>query len=98
MQKRFILNSPVQPPSLLRKLVAVIITIAMFALVLMFSAVVLVVVVIVGTLAGAYLWWKTRALRKQMRDAAANQTQREEVVQDDQVFEGEVIRVVDTRD
>lgn len=101
MQKRFVLNSQVQPPSLLRKLVALVITVAMFALVLMFSAVLLVVILVVGTIAFAYFWWKTREIRKQiriMRSVATPEARRAAQASNDGVFEGEVIRVVDPKD
>jgi len=101
MQQRFVLNSQAKPPSLLRKLVALVITVAMFALVLMFSAVVLVVLLIVGTLAFAYVWWKTREVRRvmrMMRSVATPEARREAQASNDGVFEGEVIRVVDPKD
>lgn len=101
MQKRFVLNSQVQPPSLLRKLVALFVTVVMFALVLMFSAVLLVVILVVGTIAFAYFWWKTRAIRKQiriMRSVATPEARREAQASNDGVFEGEVIREVDPKD
>jgi ABC-type bacteriocin/lantibiotic exporter with double-glycine peptidase domain len=82
-------------PRLLRKLVALIVTVAVLALVLMFSAVLLAVIFVVGTIAWAYLWWKTREVRKQMREFQARATQRTEMASNDEVFEGEVIRVVD---
>jgi O-antigen/teichoic acid export membrane protein len=78
----------------LRKLVALIMTVALVGLVLMFSAVLLVIITIVGAIAWAYLWWKTRELRKQMRDFSPREVVREEKVKDGDVFEGEVIRVV----
>lgn len=98
MQKRFVLNLQTKPPSLLRKLVALVITVAMFALVLMFSAVVLVVILVVGVLAGAYFWWKTRAMRKQMREFSRYDIAQENRASNDDVFEGEVIRVVEPAD
>jgi type III secretory pathway component EscU len=78
----------------LRKLAALIMTAALVALVLMFSAVLLVIITIIGAIAWAYLWWKTRELRKQMRDFSPREVVREEKVKDGDVFEGEVIRVV----
>ena len=78
----------------LRKLFALIMTVALVGLVLMFSAVLLVIITIVGAIAWAYLWWKTRELRKQMRDFSPREVVREEKVKDGDVFEGEVIRVV----
>lgn len=101
MQQRFVLNSQAKPASLLRKLVALVITVAMFALVLMFSTVVLVVLLVVGTIAFAYFWWKTREVRKQiriMRSVATPETRRAAQASNDGVFEGEVIRVVDPKD
>lgn len=101
MQKRFVLNSQVEPPSLLRKLVALFVTVVIFALVLMFSAVLLVVILVVGTVAFAYFWWKTREIRKQiriMRSVATPEARREAQASNDGVFEGEVIRVVDPKD
>ncbi|MBI5891224.1 MAG: hypothetical protein HZB47_11200 [Nitrosomonadales bacterium] len=95
MQMKFQLNSPSNPPGLLRKLVALILTVAILGLVLMFSAVLLVVVAIVGSMAAAWLWWKTREVRKQMREFQARARAQAEVASNDGVFEGEVIRVVD---
>jgi hypothetical protein len=100
MQIKYGLNPPPTSSNLLRKLLALVITVAMLGLVLMFSAVLLVIIFVVGTLGWAYLWWKTRELRKQMRSfqqqgaAAAQQTN----PNGDDVFEGEVIRVVEPPD
>jgi len=101
MQIRFRLNDQGQPPGLLRKLVALVVTVAIFALLLMFSAVLLVVILVVGTLFGIYLWWKTRELRRMMRvmrSVATPEARREATASNDGVFEGEVIRVVDPKD
>ncbi len=98
MQMKYGFNSPAKSPGLLRKLVALIVTVALVGLVLMFSAVLLVIIVIVGTIAWAYLWWKTRELRKQLRDFHSRAVQQEEKPSDEKVFEGEVIRVVDAKD
>jgi len=98
MQIKYVLNSPANPPSLLRKLVGLVMTLALVGLVLMFSAVLLVVIVIVGTMTWAYVWWKTRELRKRMRDLSPQGMARAATASNDEVFEGEVIRVVDPRD
>jgi uncharacterized iron-regulated membrane protein len=98
MQIKYMLNSQANPPGLLRKLLALVVTAALVGLLLMFSAVVLVVILVVGTIAGAYLWWKTRELRKHMRDLQAQARERAESASNDAVFEGEVIRVVETQD
>ena len=98
MQMKYRLNNPGKPAGLLRKLVALIVTGALFALVLMFSAVLFVIILVAGTIAGAYLWWKTRKLRKMMRDLSSREVRREMMASNDEVLEGEVIRVVDPRD
>jgi len=95
-------HSPANIPNPLRNLVAVVATAAAFGLALMFSVVVVAVILVAGTMAWGYLWWKTRELRKQMRnypppgmvregEMAANDVIRGEVI------EGEAIRVVDTQ-
>jgi len=98
MQMKYVLNSPVKSSGLLRKLGALIVTVAMVGLVLMFSAVLFAIIIVAGTIAWAYLWWKTRELRKQMRNFPPREVKREEEMGDGEVFEGEVIRVVDSQD
>ena len=75
------------PPSLLQKIVTVLVTIAVFGVALMFSVVLFAVVVTVGAVAWGYLWWKTRALRKQMREHPPTGR--------GMIIEGEVIREVE---
>jgi hypothetical protein len=94
MQMKYELNSPTKSPGLLRKLAALVVTVALVGLVLMFSAVLLVIILTVGTIAGVYLWWKTRELRKHLRNFTPREVARETAVSGDEVFEGEVIRVV----
>jgi uncharacterized protein (DUF58 family) len=97
MQMKYVLNSPAKSPGPLRKLGALIVTVAMFGLVLMFSAVLFAIIIVAGTVVSAYLWWKTRELRKQMRDLPPREVKREEKMSDGNVIEGEVIRVVDSQ-
>jgi uncharacterized iron-regulated membrane protein len=97
MQIKYELNPPAKATNLLRKLVALVVTAAMVGLVLMFSAVLLVIILVVGTIAGIYLWWKTRELRKQIREFSTREMAREKQTGGDDVFEGEVIRVLDPR-
>jgi flagellar motor component MotA len=94
---KYELNSPAKPLGLLRKLAALVVTVALVGFALMFSAVLLVIIVVVGTIAGAFLWWKTRELRKQLRNFTPRKAVRETKMSGDEVFEGEVIRVVDSR-
>ncbi|HSM98083.1 MAG TPA: hypothetical protein VLS47_03620 [Gallionella sp.] len=75
-----------QFPGLLRKVLAVVSTMALFGLVLVFSVLLLAVVLTAGAMAYGYLWWRTRALRRQMRVHPSGGA----------VIEGEVIREVRT--
>ncbi|BCK88138.1 hypothetical protein MIZ01_1939 [Sideroxyarcus emersonii] len=95
MQIKYASLAPGKPRGPLRKLAALILTVAMVGLALMFSAVLLVVIALVGAMAWAYLWWKTRELRKQMRDLHSRATRAAATASNDAVFEGEVIRVVE---
>jgi hypothetical protein len=77
--------------------VALIGAVALTGLVLMFSAVLFSIILVAGTIAWAYLWWKTRELRKMMRDFPPRAMEREQMAGEGAVFEGEVIRVVDSQ-
>lgn len=98
MQIKYVSSSPTTPASPLRKLVGLVVTLAVLALALMFSAVLLVVIAIVGVLGWAWLWWKTRELRKHLREASQQGVMPGAKASNDDVFEGEVIRVVDPKD
>lgn len=98
MRMKYELNGATRPVGRLRKLVVLIVTMLLFALALMFSAVLLMGILVVGTIAGIYLWWKTRELRKMMRDFSSQAVRRETQASNDAVFEGEVIRVVDPKE
>lgn len=72
------MNQDSGQPGLLGKLFALIAGAVLLVLGIMFSVVLLAVVVCLGLIAFGYFWWKTRALRKHMRDqvaAAQGQTQ-----------------------
>ena len=79
-------------PSLLRKALSLVGLVALGAVVLMFSAVLLVVILVVVVFGGAYLWWKTRAVRRQFREMHARMRQMQEaaVRGEPQAFRGEV--------
>jgi len=97
MQMKYELNSPPGPPSPLRKLAAFVVTAGLVGLALMFSVVLLAIILVVATIAWGYLWWKSRELRKRMRDFQSQAMARKQKADDDGVFEGEVIRVVDSQ-
>lgn len=97
MQTKYISYTLGGPFALLRKAGAVVATVALAALVLMFSAMLLLALVVAAVIGGAYLWWKTREARKLMREVMRGFPPGEvaqEPASNDSVFEGEVVRVV----
>ncbi len=87
-----LLISPSSNP--LQRLIGLIVTAALIVLGLMFSVVLLAVIALVGVIGGGYLWWKTRALRRQMRQMQLQRMDAEQSfgeVFKDEVFEGEII-------
>ena len=89
-------------PSLFRRVARLVVAIALIGLVLMFSALLFIVVLTAGTMVLGYLWWKTRDLRKQMRNhPLGDEVIRGEVIEGEiiegEIIEGEVIRVIDSR-
>jgi hypothetical protein len=91
-------NSPFRqgtPPGPLAKLAAFTLSAAFMVLAFMFSLVALAVVAVLGVALGGWLWWKTRAMRKQMQQMReAQQTGFAQPTHSDQVIEGEFIREV----
>ncbi len=79
------------PPSLLQKVATTFVTLGVFGVALMFSVVFFAVIVTVGAAAWGYLWWKTRAVRKQMREHPPTGRGQGQGM----IIEGEVIREVD---
>ena len=83
------MNSSDQP-GLIGKLVGFVIMVVMLALGLMFSVVLLAGVLVIGLGAFSYFWWKTRDVRKKMKERAAAQASR-----DGTIIEGEAVIVED---
>jgi hypothetical protein len=66
---------------------------AFLVLAFMFSLVALTVAAVGGLMLWGWIWWKTRAVRQQLRDQAVNyQTQN---VTEGEIIEGEAIRTAD---
>ncbi|MBL8429594.1 MAG: hypothetical protein JNJ95_06870 [Dechloromonas sp.] len=84
------------PSGPLAKVVAFLLSATFLVMAFMFSLVALAVVAVVGVVLGGWLWWKTRALRKQMKEMreAAQQMGDGGPMPNDQVIEGEFIREV----
>ncbi len=74
--------------SVFKKIATLSIALLLLIIGLMFSAVLLVALVVVGSLGGAWLWWKTRHLRRQMREQ--RQTSADDTPQG-RIIDGEII-------
>lgn len=91
---------PGKPPSLMQKIVGAVVTVAIFGVALMFSVAFFAVILTVGAVVGGYFWWKTRAIRKQMREDIARMREAQarqnsgDAKREGLVIEGEVIREV----
>ena len=81
-----------QPPSLISKLLAFVVGAVFLVLAFMFSLVALAVIAVAGLALWGWLWWKTRAVRKQMREQMSQPTPGNATRRDGFVIEGEVIR------
>ncbi|MDI3515583.1 MAG: hypothetical protein ACLGH1_10850 [Gammaproteobacteria bacterium] len=57
-----------KPPTLLQKIVGAVVMAGVFVLALTFSVALFAVLLTVGVVVWGYLWWKTRAVRKAMRE------------------------------
>ena len=90
-----------QPGGPLGKLAAAVVGAVALAVGLMFSLVFVVVVVVAGIGIWAYFWWKTRALRRHLREQAEQAafgqqpTGADEPSREGDVIDGEAVRVVD---
>lgn len=91
-----------QPRSLLAQVLTVIVGLALLTAAFMFSLVFFAVVAVAGLIFWMYFWWKTRALRKQLRErmdeqvrAGAFEPPISEPVARGEVIEGEAVRVGD---
>lgn len=108
MQIKFISTFSSNPPSLLRKAGVVAGAVALVGLMLVFSALLLPVVLI----GGAYVWWKTREVRKQFQQMQAQMQQMRDFpprsgnpqgeplrgeVFEGEIIEGEAVRVHEAR-
>lgn len=81
-------------PGLLQKLFALLLGAVLLVVGFMFSVVVLAVVAVLGVIGFGYFWWKTRALRRAMRECPPSAVFDQEAVIIDgeaRVVEGELL-------
>ncbi|MDT3669514.1 MAG: hypothetical protein ROZ37_04165 [Aromatoleum sp.] len=85
-----------KPMGPLQKFGAAVVAVIVFGVSLAFSVMFFAVVAAIALVIGAYVWWKTRDLRKAMRQAQAQAHQRGPQRQSGSgiVIEGEVLREV----
>ena len=88
--RQFSTGLPGQPASLAGRLLGFVGAIIVAILAFMFSLAALAVVAVGGALLGGWLWWKTRAVRKQVREQMARQADLRPG--GGYIIEGEVIR------
>jgi len=81
-------------PNPLRKIAAFMVTTGVIALALTFSLLLLVAIAIGGALALVYVGWKTRGLRKNLRNRPQDSMFEAEAMKGE-VIEGEAIRVAE---
>ena len=102
---KYLVYTTGKPPGLLRKTAAVIATAGLVGLGLMFSAILIPIILAIIAAAWGYLWWKTRDLRRQLRQmqnfppsgkGAASRVYREDASFKGEIIEGEATRVDDT--
>lgn len=79
-----------RPPGLLAKIISFLLAAGMLVLGFMFSLVALIVVAVVGLGLGLWIWWKTRALRKLIREQAPMNRDMPPAKGD--IIEGEAVR------
>lgn len=79
-----------RPQTMLGKLATFVVGASVVVLALMFSLVAFAVVAVVGAIAGGWLWWNTRDVRKQMQEQMQRQANLRPA--SGYIIEGEVIR------
>ena len=78
--------------SLLQKSIRILVGLVVIGLVLTIAAFLFVYIVIFAVAVLGYLWWKTRKLRKAIRNASRRSSVQDSDIQGGNVIEGEVIR------
>lgn len=94
------MQEPFKEPGPLGKLLALIVGAVLLVLGFMFSVVILAVAAVVGLVAFGWFWWRTRELRKVLREQAAAQaaqTARGPVPAEGEIIEGEAVVVEEYR-
>lgn len=86
-----------QSPSLLARLIGLMLGAVFLVLAFVFSVVIFIVLLAVGLVALGYLWWKSRALRRGQGPVIIESTEHYNVRDEAPALEGESRRVEDER-
>ena len=81
-------------PGPLARILNALLSVVLLVVGFFFSLVAFAVAAVVGTLGAAWLWWKTRAMRRQIEEQLAQQPafQANETAFDGHIIEGEAVR------
>jgi len=85
------------PQGIAGKLLTALFSVGLLVLGVMFSLVALAVAAVIGLLFAGWFWWKTRALRKAMREAAPAATTASRAANGD-IIDGECVRETPSRE
>lgn len=94
-------------PGIFKKLITILLSIGLLVVGFMFSLVIVGIVAVLGLIAWAYLYWKTRGIRQAMRNGAPEDGSiiegeasvvRDDVKQDTVLLESRVIEHVNSSD
>lgn len=94
-----LLNGRGQPPGLFARILATVAAAGLFVLAFMMSVFVLAGALALGLVAWGWFWWKTRAVRRELREQMRNAPPGSPVSggREITIIEGEVIRDADER-
>ncbi len=87
---------PQPPGNLLTRILAFILSAALLVAGLMFSLVFLAIAAVAGLALGGWLWWKTRALRRNMQAFNDDLHRATSTPDNGAIIEGEIAREADT--
>ncbi len=85
-------------PGLIGRIIGLIIASGIMIVGFMFSLVALAIVAVLALVAGVWFWWKTRAIRRQLREQPASAFSTQPADDDGTIIEGEAVRENDTTD
>ena len=86
------------PQGIAGKLLTALLSVGLLVLGVMFSLVALAVAAVIGLLFAGWFWWKTRALRKALREAAPAPEAARSRAADGDVIDGECVRETPSRE